>query len=44
MNKDSIYDFVVKDSKMQEVPISSVKQMVLLVVNDASECGCSYQY
>ena len=39
MNKDSIYDFVVKDSKMQDVPISSFKQKVLLVVNVASECG-----
>ena len=44
MNKDSIYDFVVKDSKMQDVPISSFKQKVLLVVNVASECGFTYQY
>lgn len=44
MNKESIYDFVVKDSKMQDVPISSFKQKVLLVVNVASECGFTYQY
>ena len=44
MNKDSIYDFVVKGSKMQDVPISSFKQKVLLVVNVASECGLTYQY
>jgi glutathione peroxidase len=44
MDKDSIYDFVVKDSKMQDVPISSFKQKVLLVVNVASECGFTYQY
>ena len=44
MDKDSIYDFVVKDSEMQDVPISSFKQKVLLVVNVASECGFTYQY
>jgi glutathione peroxidase len=44
MDKDSIYDFVVKDSNMQDVPISSFKQKVLLVVNVASECGFTYQY
>jgi glutathione peroxidase len=43
MDKDSIYDFVVKDSEMQDVPISSFKQKVLLVVNVASECGFTYQ-
>ena len=44
MNKDSIYDFVVKDSEMQDVPISDFKEKVLLVVNVASECGFTYQY
>ena len=44
MDKDSIYDFVVKDSEMQDVPISSFKEKVLLVVNVASECGFTYQY
>ena len=44
MDKDSIYDFVVKDSEMPDVPISSFKQKVLLVVNVASECGFTYQY
>ena len=36
MNKDSIYDYTVKDSEMQDVPISSFKEKVLLVVNVAS--------
>ena len=44
MHKDSIYDFVVKDSEMQDVPISDFKEKVLLVVNVASECGFTYQY
>jgi glutathione peroxidase len=44
MNKDSIYDYSVKDSEMQDVPISSFKEKVLLVVNVASECGFTYQY
>ena len=44
MNKDSIYDYTVKDSEMQDVPISSFKEKVLLVVNVASECGFTYQY
>ena len=44
MDKDSIYDFVVKDSEMQDVPISTFKEKVLLVVNVASECGFTYQY
>ena len=44
MNKDSIYDYTVKDSEMRDVPISSFKEKVLLVVNVASECGFTYQY
>lgn len=40
----SIYDFVVKDPQMQDVPINSFKEKVLLVVNVASECGFTYQY
>ena len=40
----SIYDHIVKDSKMNEVSIGAFKEKVLLVVNVASECGFTYQY
>ncbi|MEJ6766770.1 MAG: glutathione peroxidase [Gammaproteobacteria bacterium] len=40
----SIYDHIVKDSKMNEISIGAFKEKVLLVVNVASECGFTYQY
>ena len=40
----SIYDHIVKDSKMNEITIGAFKEKVLLVVNVASECGFTYQY
>ncbi len=40
----SIYDFSVKDSKGNNVPLSNYKEKVLLIVNTATECGFTPQY
>lgn len=39
-----IYDFVVKDAKMQDVSLSDYKGKVLLIVNTATGCGYTPQY
>jgi len=39
-----IYDFVVKDSKLQDVSLSDYKGKVLLIVNTATGCGFTPQY
>lgn len=40
----SIYDFVVKDSKGEDVSLSNYKDKVIIVVNTASACGYTPQY
>jgi len=40
----SIYDFQVKDSKGQLIPLSNYKDQVVIVVNTASKCGYTPQY
>lgn len=40
----SIYDFQVKDSKGQLIPLSNYKDQVVVVVNTASKCGYTPQY
>jgi len=40
----SIYDFTVKDSKGNDVPLSNYKGKVLLIVNTATACGFTPQY
>ncbi len=40
----SIYDFTVKDSKGNDVPLSNYKGKVLLIVNTATSCGFTPQY
>lgn len=39
-----IYDFKVKDTKMNEVNLTDYKDKVLLVVNTATGCGFTPQY
>ncbi len=40
----SIYDFTVKDWQGQEVPLSTYRGQLLLVVNTATHCGFTPQY
>ena len=40
----TIYDFTVKDAKMNEVNLADYKNKVLLVVNTATGCGFTPQY
>lgn len=40
----SIYDFTVKDTYGDEVPLSNFKGKVLLIVNTASKCGFTPQF
>lgn len=39
-----IYDFTVKDSRGNDVPMSTYKGKVLLIVNTATGCGFTPQY
>lgn len=39
-----IYDFTVKDAKMNDVSLADYKDKVLLVVNTATGCGFTPQY
>ncbi len=40
----SIYDFVVKGNKDQEVDFNQFRNKILLIVNTASKCGFTPQY
>ena len=40
----SIYDFIVKDRKGNDVSISEYKGKVLLIVNTATGCGFTPHY
>lgn len=42
--KESIYDFVVKGNKDQDVDFGQFRGKVLLIVNTASKCGFTPQY
>ena len=44
LSAQSIYDFKVKDDAGQEVPLSTYKGKVLLIVNTATRCGFTPQY
>lgn len=39
-----IYDYIMKDYKGQEVPLSNFRGKVLLIVNTATKCGFTPQY
>ncbi|MBR4237379.1 glutathione peroxidase [bacterium] len=41
---ESIYDFIVKDNKGNDVSMSEYKGKVLLIVNTATGCGFTPQY
>lgn len=40
----NIYDFSVKNSKQQDLSLSTYKDKVLLIVNTATKCGFTPQY
>lgn len=40
----NVYDFTVKDSKGNDIPLSNYKGKVLLIVNTATACGFTPQY
>lgn len=40
----SIYDIIVKDSKLKDISMEEYKGKVLLIVNTATGCGFTYQY
>lgn len=44
MSQDSFYDFIVKDIKGDDYPLSELKGKKVLVVNTASKCGFTPQY
>jgi glutathione peroxidase len=44
ITQGSIYDFTVKDIDGKDVPLSTYKGKVLLIVNVASQCGNTPQY
>ena len=41
---ETIYNFSVKNSNLEEVSLRDFKNKVILVVNVASQCGLTYQY
>ena len=41
---ETIYDFTVKDSEGNEIPMSEFKNKNILIVNVASKCGFTPQY
>lgn len=44
MAQISIYDFMVKDNKGNDVSLAKYKGKVMLIVNTATACGFTPQY